>query len=282
MPNVGPTEPVPTSSATPGTPTTRHRGGGVRVVPQVHRREHALGVARGVGEAPQGGALGVQHEAAGADLALWDAYEAARDVARSLAGDEPAGHVHHANARLAGGGVRVRDGGDGAHLVVRRAGEGEREDAHEGPVAVVALARATAPGGERVGGGAADVEEAAHGVRALAVPTDEALPHVANVDAARGTDAVAARERHGGVVTPSAGGLVVRAVPRHARALERAAGAELVRHAEGVAHGLSVDAVAKGGGVLLRDGHGAPFEGRTSQWRGVRGYRCWCVDTLIV
>ncbi len=137
--------------------------------------------------------------------------------------------------------------------------EREREDAHEGPVAVVALARTTAPGGERVGGGAADVEEAAHGVRALAVPADEALPHVAHVDAARGADAVAGCERHGGVVAPGAGGLVVRAVPHHARALERAAGAELVRHAERVAHGLAVDAVAKGGGGMLRDGHGDSF-----------------------
>lgn len=49
-----------------------------------------------------------------------DAFHAVRD-----AGDEPAGHAHHANARLAGGGVRVRDGGDGANLVVRRFGEGQ-------------------------------------------------------------------------------------------------------------------------------------------------------------
>lgn len=149
---------------------------------------------------------------------VWDAGHAVRD-----AGDEPAGHAHHANARLAGDGVRVRDGGDGANLVVRRAGEREREDAHEGPVAVVALARATA---------------------------------------ARGADAVAGRERHGGVVAPGAGGLVVRSVPRHARAPERAAGAELVRHAERVAHGLAVDAAAKGGGGMLRGGHGTHFGGR--------------------
>jgi hypothetical protein len=70
-----------------------------------------------------------------------------------------------------------------------------------------------------------------------------------------------ARERHGGVVAPGAGGLAVRAVPRHARALERAAGAELAWHAEGVAHGLSVDAAAKGGGGMLRGGHGTHFGG---------------------
>ena len=116
--------------------------------------------------------------------------------------------------------MRVRDSGDGANLVARRVREREREDAHEGPVAVVA-----------------------------------------HVDAARGADAVAGRERHGGVVAPGAGGLVVRSVPRHARALERASGAELVRHAERVAHGLSVDAVAKGGGGMLRGGHGTHFGG---------------------
>ena len=55
---------------------------------------------------------------------------------------------------------------------------------------------------------------------------------------------VAGSKRHRCVVAPGAGGLPVRAVADHVRAFERATRPELVRNAQRVANGKSVDAVA--------------------------------------
>ena len=112
-------------------------GRGVRVVPEVHRSEGALSVARRVGQTPERGVKGVAHEAAGADFVHGPRGNIARHVRRARAGNEVPRDAHHGDARLRRRRVRVRDRGDGAHLVVGGVGERERDRAHERAVAVV-------------------------------------------------------------------------------------------------------------------------------------------------
>ena len=136
-----------------------------------------------------------------------------------------------------------------AHLVVGRVRKGQRHSAHEGAVAVVALAgkaMADAQGRRRY---VADVEQAVTGVSVVVVLREELLANVAHVNAPQLAVAVADGKRHRGVVAPRARRLVVRAVARHARARKGAAPHELVRDAERVADEDQPRCAAQGFGL---------------------------------
>ena len=101
---------------------------------------------------------------------------------------------------------------------------------------------------QRRGRRGADVEEPTARVHILAIPQKKLRTDIVDVNAPQLTIAVAYGEHHRGVVAPGAGRLAVRPVADHPRALEGAAGAELERHAERVADGLPVYAVAQAHG----------------------------------
>lgn len=139
----------------------------------------------------------------------------------------------------------MRDRRHRTNLVVRRISECEWDGAHKGAVAVVPFTRKPVSSMKRLCGGVADIEETVARVRAIAVPRYELISDVAYVDASKLSVAVANSKRHRRVVAPSANGLVMGSVSIHVGAFERVAGLELVRNAKSIAHGLTVNAIAK-------------------------------------
>ena len=149
-------------------------GRGVRVIPEIHRDERALGVARRVGQTPERRVEGVANEAGRADLAHRSRCNVARHLRRTRAGNEVPRDMHHGDAYLRRDRVRVRNRGDGAPLVVGGVGERERDRAHERAVAVVPLPRKAVPALERLARGIAHVEEPVDRVGTFAIPPHEA------------------------------------------------------------------------------------------------------------
>lgn len=140
-------------------------------------------------------------------------------------------------------GVRYR--GDLADLFVCRIGERQGRDAHERSVAVVALAGASFAGVQGASGGAAVIENAVDRILTTGNPAYELVAHVRGVDVPKFPNRVAGSKRHGRVIAPGAGGLLVCAVADHVGAFERATRPELVGNAQRVADGEPIDAVAQ-------------------------------------
>ena len=143
------------------------------------------------------------------------------------------------------------DGRDRLDVLVARIGECQGDRAHERAVAVVPFVCAAKALVERSSRRSADVEQAVHGIGALAVPAAKPRADIFCVHTTQLAVAVADGKRHRCVVRPRSRGLVVRAVAHHARAAKRPPRAKLIRHAERIGHCLSVDAIAQ------RSRHGA-------------------------
>lgn len=141
--------------------------------------------------------------------------------------------------------MSVRYRGDLADLVVSRVDKRQGCDAHERTVAVVALTGASFAGVQGAGGRAAVIENAVDRILATGNPAYELVAHVCGVDVPKLPYRVAGSKRHGSVIAPGAGGLLVRAVAGHVGAFERAARHKLVWNAKRVADGKPIDAVAQ-------------------------------------
>ena len=92
------------------------------------------------------------------------------------------------DARLGRDLVAMRDGGDGADLIVIRVGIGERCDAHERSVAIGMLAHLSDAAQDGAGCGSAHVEDvAADGVLARLIPCDEPPADIVGIDTGEAT-----------------------------------------------------------------------------------------------
>ncbi len=136
----------------------------------------------------------------------------------------------------------VRDRGNPADIIVGNVEEGGRCDAHQRTVAIVPFAGQPPTGADGHEACAAHVEDAVvRSVFSVVQPVAVSVQQIVGVDIpVMIQQRVKRGERHGGVVAPCAGRLIMRAVADHRAAMKCAAHLELVRHAQRIRDGKAV------------------------------------------
>lgn len=204
-------------------------GRDVRVVPEVRRGRHALGVAGHIGEAPERGVKGVAHEATGANLihgAATASPAASARLAPAIRSRTICTMATHASVEVG----CARDHGNGARLVVGGIGKRERDSAHEQAAAVVPLPRKAVSALERLARSVTDVEEPIDRVGTLVVPPEKSLADVLDVNTPQLTISVSDCTRHRRVIASRARRLAVANAAELVNAAGRAPRTGLVRH----------------------------------------------------